>query len=117
MRRRSFLKPGTVLAAMNGAAHAEMPAHQWAGYDFGAGPAVTDRLNQGPFGDVKSAGRRAALVSPEAGAESFRLPETGTVARPSLEILPVQMITLALGALARREAGRFERATKVTSTE
>jgi len=27
------------------------------------------------------------------------------------------MITLALAALAGREAGRFERATKVTSTE
>jgi hypothetical protein len=34
-----------------------------------------------------------------------------------LELLPAEMITLALGALHGREAGRFERATKVTSTE
>jgi hypothetical protein len=37
--------------------------------------------------------------------------------RPILEILPVEMITLALAALAGREAGRFESATKVTTTE
>ena len=27
-----------------------MPTHLWGGYDFGPGPRVTDRLNQGPFG-------------------------------------------------------------------
>jgi glucosamine--fructose-6-phosphate aminotransferase (isomerizing) len=37
--------------------------------------------------------------------------------RPILEMLPVQMITIALAALAGREAGKFERATKVTTTE
>ena len=25
------------------------PAHNWRNYDFGSGPQVTDRLNQGPF--------------------------------------------------------------------
>jgi hypothetical protein len=34
-----------------------------------------------------------------------------------LEVLPAQMITLALAAQAGREAGRFELATKVTTTE
>jgi hypothetical protein len=37
--------------------------------------------------------------------------------RSILEILPVQMITLALAAQAGREPGRFELATKVTTTE
>jgi glutamine---fructose-6-phosphate transaminase (isomerizing) len=37
--------------------------------------------------------------------------------RPVLEILPVEMITLALGAMAGRETGKFDRATKVTTTE
>jgi len=37
--------------------------------------------------------------------------------QPILEILPVQMITIALAALANREAGKFERATKVTIVE
>jgi glutamine---fructose-6-phosphate transaminase (isomerizing) len=47
----------------------------------------------------------------------LRLPKHSTAARPILEILPVQMITLALAALAGREAGKFERATKITTTE
>jgi glucosamine--fructose-6-phosphate aminotransferase (isomerizing) len=37
--------------------------------------------------------------------------------RPLIEILPVQMISLAMAALHGREAGRFERATKVTVIE
>jgi hypothetical protein len=32
------------------AANADVPAHLWAGYDFGPGPRPSDRLNQGPFG-------------------------------------------------------------------
>ena len=27
-----------------------VPVHNWSGYDFGNGPAVKDRLYQGPFG-------------------------------------------------------------------
>jgi glucosamine--fructose-6-phosphate aminotransferase (isomerizing) len=45
------------------------------------------------------------------------VPECDAAIRPILEILPVQMITIALAALAGREAGKFERATKVTATE
>jgi hypothetical protein len=36
---------------------------------------------------------------------------------PILEILPVEMITLALAAQTGREAGRFSFASKVTTTE
>jgi hypothetical protein len=53
MRRRDFLKNGVALAVAAelgaGKAHAFVPAHNWAKYDFGSGPSVTDRLNQGPF--------------------------------------------------------------------
>ena len=53
MRRRDFLKSGAVLAATaelaKGKAGGFVPAHNWSGHDFGPGPAVTDRLNQGPF--------------------------------------------------------------------
>jgi len=31
-------------------ARADVPDHLWASYDFGPGPHVNDRLNQGPFG-------------------------------------------------------------------
>jgi len=46
MRRRDVLIAGLTAAA----AHADVPSHLWAGYDFGPGPRPSDRLNQGPFG-------------------------------------------------------------------
>jgi hypothetical protein len=53
MRRRDFFKGS---AAMAGAltigskgTHATVRAHNWEKYDFGSGPMVSDRLNQGPF--------------------------------------------------------------------
>ncbi|MGC2583425.1 MAG: hypothetical protein WA399_15080, partial [Acidobacteriaceae bacterium] len=59
MRRRAFLKSGLLAggslltggAVTEQAARAEgfVPAHNWGGYDFGLGPTVPDRLNQGPF--------------------------------------------------------------------
>jgi hypothetical protein len=52
VHRRDFVKAGAALAAAAGAvreAPADVPAHLWQGYDFGPGPRVVDRLNQGPF--------------------------------------------------------------------
>jgi hypothetical protein len=53
MQRRDFLKSGVTLAAaaelVTGKAHGFVGAHNWSNYDFGSGPTVTDRLNQGPF--------------------------------------------------------------------
>ena len=54
MDRRNFLKTGSTVALLSGlssrqAASAFVPAHVWEKYDFGSGPSVTDRLNQGPF--------------------------------------------------------------------
>jgi len=53
MRRREFLKSSVALAAVAElgvqSAHGLVPAHNWGKYDFGSGPPVTDRLNQGPF--------------------------------------------------------------------
>src|SRR2546423_187749 len=53
MRRRDFLKTRDGMAADLGVsgtrAHAFVPAHTWGKYASGAGPPVTDRLNQGPF--------------------------------------------------------------------
>jgi hypothetical protein len=44
LTRRALLGAAPALAL------ADVPAHRWDGYDFGPGPAVADRLNQGPFG-------------------------------------------------------------------
>jgi hypothetical protein len=53
MRRREFLKSSVALAAAAELAtqktQALVPAHNWSKYDFGSGPPVDDRLNQGPF--------------------------------------------------------------------
>src|ERR1039458_8169523 len=53
MQRRDFLKSGVALAvaAELGTKKAQgiVPTHNWGKYDFGSGPTVTDRLNQGPF--------------------------------------------------------------------
>ncbi len=53
MRRRDFLKSSLAVAVAaelgTGKAQAFVPAHNWDKYDFGSGPPVSDRLNQGPF--------------------------------------------------------------------
>ena len=67
--------------------------------------------------DVRATGARAFLAAEDAPEEALRLPAVADLARPVVELLPVEMITLAIAALDGREAGRFERVTKVTTTE
>jgi len=43
MERRTFMKTGVL-----GAAVAYVPPHNFDKYDFGSGPPVQNRLNQGP---------------------------------------------------------------------
>jgi glucosamine--fructose-6-phosphate aminotransferase (isomerizing) len=74
-------------------------------------------LNRGLAGDIRKAGGRVALSGTGAELDVFRLPEVSSAARPIIEMLPVEMITLAAAALAGREPGRFERITKVTAVE
>ena len=53
MKRREFLKSSAALAVAvelgTNRAQGFVPDHNWGKYDFGSGPAVTDRLDQGPF--------------------------------------------------------------------
>ncbi len=53
--RRDFIKAGTAAAILGSLeaskTRADLPVHLWEGYDFGPGPPVRDRLNQGPFGE------------------------------------------------------------------
>jgi len=82
-----------------------------------SGDAKTRDLNRRLFADMKAQGGKAELVGVDGTMECFRLPDYGESVRNILEILPVQMITLALAVLAGREPGKFELATKVTTTE
>lgn len=72
-------------------------------------------LNRQLVADVRRAGGRAELIGPSAEVAAARLPALTSTAMPLVEVLPLQMISLALAALGGREAGRFERATKVTT--
>ncbi len=82
-----------------------------------AGDARARSLNEALVRDARAASARAHLVSEDAALAALRLPAVPDLARPVVELLPVEMVTLALAALDEREAGRFERATKVTATE
>jgi glucosamine--fructose-6-phosphate aminotransferase (isomerizing) len=82
-----------------------------------AGAEATLELNARLVEDVQAAGGRAAFVGESTTPGVFALPPVPEVARPLLEILPAQMVSLALAKLKGHEAGRFTWATKVTLTE
>lgn len=82
MKRRSFFRTAAVAGMVAGTtgrnAAGHVPAHNWDKYDFGLGPAIQDRLNQGPFpqyppeqlipgGDVVMATTPSAEVVPNFG--------------------------------------------------
>ena len=73
-------------------------------------------LNRKLAADITAAGGRAAMVSPLADG-ALRIPRVSGRMLPLLEILPVQMMTLALAAAKGKEPGTFTRATKVTEVE
>jgi glucosamine--fructose-6-phosphate aminotransferase (isomerizing) len=81
-----------------------------------SGDVRTRELNQRLLADIRQAGGRAELLGAPASLDCFRLPDHKSIL-PILEILPIQMITLALASLAGREPGRFDRAAKITTTE
>ena len=81
------------------------------------GDSKTRDLNQRLLRDLHEREGQAELVDKDAPLAACRIGDYGKSVRQILEILPVQMITLALAAQAGREPGRFELASKVTTTE
>jgi glucosamine--fructose-6-phosphate aminotransferase (isomerizing) len=82
-----------------------------------SGDRKTRDLNHRLLADIRKTNGRAELIGESSSPDCFRLADCEPSVRAILEILPAQMITLALAALAGREAGKFERATKITATE
>lgn len=82
-----------------------------------AGSERTRALNDKLADDLERSGVQVMPFSSHARHPACRLPEVSELVRPMVEILPIQMMTLALGAIANREPGVFERATKVTDIE
>jgi len=81
------------------------------------GDRKTKKLNRGFKDDIREQGGQAELVGDESSLPPFHLPNDVPGIMPVLEILPVQMMTLALAALGGREPGRFERTAKITVKE
>jgi glutamine---fructose-6-phosphate transaminase (isomerizing) len=82
-----------------------------------AGEQKTRELNRRLFEDVRGQRGRAEFVGEGASFSSCSLPPAPRSIHPILEILPVEMVTLALAAQMGREPGRFELASKVTTKE
>ncbi|MGB7546619.1 MAG: SIS domain-containing protein [Terracidiphilus sp.] len=81
------------------------------------GEANIRALNRKLVRDIHSRGGRAELIGPTAKIAALRIPDKPMRLLPIVEILPVQMLTLALAASAGFEAGNFVHATKVTTEE
>lgn len=73
-------------------------------------------MNRGLVNDVLATGAGAALCG-TCGEGPFRLPDTPEALRPIVELLPPQMMTLAMAGLKGRRPGEFERIEKVTRVE
>ncbi len=82
-----------------------------------AGLGETAALNIKLAQDVIEAGGRAGLVHEGCNESPFDLPSSTPASLPILEILPAQMISLALAAIQGIEPGRFQRIGKITKTE
>jgi glucosamine--fructose-6-phosphate aminotransferase (isomerizing) len=82
-----------------------------------AGEERTRALNESLVTDARATGARAFLVAEDANRPALRLPAVPSLARPVVEILPVEMLTLAIPALDGREAGTFRVGGKVTTVE
>jgi glucosamine--fructose-6-phosphate aminotransferase (isomerizing) len=83
-----------------------------------AGDAATHALNFKLYEELLAIGIPAGWVDSGPDSDSpFILPAAPARLRPILEILPVEMMTLALARLRGRTAGVFERGAKVTATE
>jgi glucosamine--fructose-6-phosphate aminotransferase (isomerizing) len=82
-----------------------------------AGDPKTRDLNYQLLQDIRAAEGLAEFVSEDSDIAAFRLPAAPSSVSPILEILPAQIITLALASLNGSEPGRFALASKVTTIE
>lgn len=82
-----------------------------------AGAKTTRALQARLLDDIRQVGGKAGWIAEDASPGAWKLPKTPPAMRPILEILPVQMMTLALAAEAGIEAGRFARIPKITTME
>ncbi|MGA9414126.1 MAG: SIS domain-containing protein, partial [Terriglobales bacterium] len=105
---------------MSGAAFRHGPLEMVNGETFAvvfAGAETTRPLQARLLDDIRQAGGKTGWIAEDASGGAWRLPPTPFSVRAIVEILPVQMMTLALAAEAGIEAGRFARIPKITTME
>lgn len=81
------------------------------------GDAGTKDLNYRLFDDLQGQSGRAEIIGRGSSHPALCLPDSAERIRPIMEIVPVQMMTLALNARNGVEAGRFAFVTKITTVE
>jgi len=80
------------------------------------GDEATFPLHRRLADDIVKGGGRVVLIGPNTSPSgAFSLPALPAAVMPVLEILPIQMLSLAIAARDGFEAGRFERASKITN--
>jgi glucosamine--fructose-6-phosphate aminotransferase (isomerizing) len=82
-----------------------------------AGTTPTLDLNACLVQEINDRGGRAGLVQFGSKEDAFTFSQIADVALPMLEILPVQMMTLALGELLDHPIGVLHYSSKITTTE
>lgn len=81
------------------------------------GVGTTLQLNVNLAVDIRKSGGRAELISTAENESLFNLPIVPDVCLPVLEILPIQMISLALAIQADHIPGEFKHGSKITVVE
>jgi glucosamine--fructose-6-phosphate aminotransferase (isomerizing) len=96
----------------------ELVAEGFAALIF-AGPAQTSALNRELGREIISYGGQVVWLdsSPDPEIPTLLFPETGELARPLVEILPMQMLTFVMANRKGLQAGKFRHVSKVTSRE
>ena len=95
---------------MSGAAFRHGPLEMVSSETFAivfSGAETTRTMQAALRDDIHQAGGKTGWIGEDASPGAWKLPELPEAVRPMLEILPVQMMTLALAARAGIEAGRF----------
>ena len=84
-----------------------------------AGSSQTAALNRELAREIISYGGKVIWLDSTPGPEipTFIFPKTSEITRPLIEILPMQMLTLAMAKRNRVEAGKFRYVTKITDRE
>lgn len=81
----------------------------------GTAPHAT--LNQQLHQHLQQIQAPSFLISPNHSLPALSLPNVTPLQLPIVEVLPFQMLSLALAALSHHEAGKFEKTSKITSVE